>query len=118
MVFHCPISSKNKYGIGRKRKNGSSLQRHKDAISETEVLDQPPSETNSTETTQPPQKLRADNQWRSARGVISRNNLVQQITMERDCLLARNSSLQGYVDKAEAARSQLARQNILGTKEF
>ena len=69
MVFRGPISSKNKYGIGRKRKKWSSFQRHKDDISKTEVVDQPTSETNSTETTQPPQKRRADNQWRATRGV-------------------------------------------------
>ena len=90
MVFHDPISSNKKSGIGRKRKNGSSFQRHKDAISETEVVDQPPAETTSTETTQPPQKRRAENQWRSARGKVSRYKTVQQITMDRDFLLARN----------------------------
>ena len=71
MVFHGPISSKKKYGIGRKRKKGSSFQRHKDAIAQTESIDQPPAETPSTETTQPSQKRRADNQWRAASGIAS-----------------------------------------------
>ena len=72
MVFYGPISSNNKYDIGRKRKNGSSFQRHKDAISEKEVVDQPPAETTSTETTQPPHKRQVDHQWRASRGIVSR----------------------------------------------
>ena len=118
MVFHGPISSKNKFGIGHKRKNVSSFQRHKDAISETKVVDQPPAETNSTETTQPPQKRRAENHWREARGIFSCDKMVQKIMMERDCLLAQNTSLQGHVDKAKAATSQLAHQKFLGAKAF
>ena len=77
MVFCGPISSKKKSGIGRKQKNGSSFQRHKDAIAETEVVDQPPAETTSTETARPPQKRRADNQWRASRGIVSCDKMVQ-----------------------------------------
>ena len=77
MIFHGHIYSKKKSGIGRKRKNGSSLQRHKDDITETEVVDQPPSKTTSTETIQPPQKRRADNQWRAERGIVSRYKMVK-----------------------------------------
>ena len=69
--FHGPISSKKKSGIGCKQKNGSSFQRHKDAIAKTESVYQPPAETPSTETTQPSQKRRADNQWRAASGIAS-----------------------------------------------
>ena len=61
MVFHGPISSKKKYGIRYTRKNGSFFQGHKDSIAETEVLDRPPADTNSTETTQPSQKRQSDN---------------------------------------------------------
>ena len=63
MVFHGPISSKNKYGIGPKQKNGSSFQSNKEYISKTGFVYQPPAETTYTETTHPPQKIRADNQW-------------------------------------------------------
>ena len=56
MFFRGPIYGKKKSGIGRKRKNGSSFQRHKDAIAKMEFVDQPPAGTTSTETTQPPQK--------------------------------------------------------------
>ena len=38
--------------------------------------------------------------------------------MERDCLLSRNTSLQGHVDKAKAATSQLAHQKFLDAKAF
>ena len=78
MVFHYPISSKKKSVIGRKRKNVSSFQRHKDAIADTEAVDQPPAETNSTETTHPPQKRQAHNQWRVSIGIASRDKMVQQ----------------------------------------
>ena len=88
MVFHGTISSKKKSDIGRKRKIGSSFQRHKDAIARTEAVNQPRAETTSAETTQPPQKRRADNQWRAAKGIVSRDKMVQQITMERDCFLS------------------------------
>ena len=89
VVLHGPIFSKRKSGIGRKRKIGYSFQRHKDAISDTEVVDQPPDETTSTETTQPPQKRRVNNQWRAARGIVSCDKMVQQITTERGLLIAR-----------------------------
>ena len=56
MVFHGPISIKKKSGIGRKQKNGSSFHRHENAIADTEVVDQHPDETTSSETTQPPHK--------------------------------------------------------------
>ena len=59
-----------------------------DAISETEVVYQHPAETTSTETTQPHQKRQEDNKWRAERGTVSRDKMVQKITMERDCLLA------------------------------
>ena len=36
------------------------------------------------ETTQPPHKRREDNQLRAAKGVVSRDKMVQQITMDRD----------------------------------
>ena len=38
--------------------------------------------------------------------------------MERDCFVARNTSIQGYVDKAKATTSQLARQKNLDAKAF
>ena len=38
--------------------------------------------------------------------------------MERDCLISRNTSIQGHVDKAKAETSQLAHQKILDTKAF
>ena len=116
MVFCGPISSKKKSGIGRKQKNGSSFQRHKDAIAETEVVYQPPAETTSPETTKPPQKRQANNQRRVARGIVSRNKMVQQITMERDFLLAQNTSLQGHADKEKAATSQLVHLKFLDAK--
>ena len=78
IVFHGPIYSKRKFDIGREQKNESSFQRHKYAISETESVDQPLAETTSTETKQPPQKCQADNQWRVARRIVSRDNMVQQ----------------------------------------
>ena len=84
MVSSGPTSSKIKSGIGRKRKNEPSFQRHKDVIFKTEVVDQLPDENNSAETTQPSQKLQSDNQWRAARGIVSCDNLVQQIMMESD----------------------------------
>ena len=118
MVFHGPISSKKKSGIGHKRKNGSSFQRHKYAISETEAVYQPTYETNTTETTPPPQKRRACNQWRVPIGIVSHDKMVQKITMERDCLLYQNTSLQGHVEKEKAATSQLAHQKFLVAKEF
>ena len=118
MVFHGLVSSKNKSGIGRKRKNGSSFQRHKDAIAETEAVDQPLSETTYTKTPQLPHKHQADNQWRPARGIVSRDKMVQQTTMKRDVLLARNTSLQGHVYKAKAPTSQLAHEKNLDAKSF
>ena len=78
IVFHGRISIKRESVIERKRKNGSSLQRHNDAIAEREAVDQPPAETTYTETTQPPQKYQAYNQWRLARGIVSRDKMVQQ----------------------------------------
>ena len=57
-----------KSDIGHKRKNGSSFERHKDAMAKTEAVDQPPAETTSTETTQPPQKRRSEYKWRAAEG--------------------------------------------------
>ena len=117
MVFRGPVSGKKKYGIGRKRKNGSPFPKHKDSIAETEV-DVPPAETTSTETTQPYQKRRADNQRRTARGIVSRDKMVQNIKLERGCLIARNRSLQGHVDKSKAAKSKLAHQKTLDAKAF
>ena len=38
--------------------------------------------------------------------------------MERYCLLARNTSLQGHVDKAKAATSQLSHHKFLDAKAF
>ena len=105
MGFHGPISSKKKSGIGYIQKNWSSLQRHKDTIANTEVVDQLPAETNSTETTQPPQKRGADNQWIPARGIVSRDKMVQHITMDRDWLLSQNTYLQVQVDKAKKVTS-------------
>ena len=118
MFFHGPISGKNKSGVGRKQKYVSSFQRHKDAIDETEVVYQPPAETTSPETTKPPQKRQANNQRRVARGIVSRNKMVQKITMERDLLLSRNTYLQVHVDKAKAATSQLAHQKKNYAKAF
>ena len=118
MVFHGPIYSKKKLGIVRKQKNGSYFQSHKDAIADTVVVDQPPDRTTSTETTQPPQKRQAYNQWRAARGIVSHDKMVQKIIMERDCLLSRNTSLQGNVDKAKAATTKLAHKKILDAKAF
>ena len=118
MVFHGTISINKKYGIGSKWKNGSSFKRHKDAIAETEVVDQPTAETTSTETKQPPQKLWAENQWRVAREIVSHDKMVQKITMERDFLRAWNTSLQGHVEKAKAATSKLAHQKFWMQRHF
>ena len=44
--------------------------------------------------------------------------MVQKITIEKDCLLSRNNSLQGHVDNAKATILQLAHQKILDAKAF
>ena len=83
-----------------------------------EAVDQPPAETNSNETIEAPQKCRADNQWIAGRGIVSRDNMVQQIMMERYFLLARTTSLQGHVEKSKAETSQLAHQKFLDEHSF